>query len=218
MIIGSKGEKMEFDFLSSIEILVLDKSHVFLMQNWDHVMHIMQHINLIPKHSHDTDFSRVKLEYLDDKMKHYRQTIIQSAILTPEINSLFNKSLNLKGKEKLGPEYKGSISDVAIQIPQVFQRINAPSALELDDIRFQTFIEKVLPSFTLKELLVYIPSYFDFVRIRNYLKSKDMNFAVLSEYTSNSEVSRTRTLFYQKRVDIVLMTERFYFYKRYILI
>lgn len=38
MIIGSEGEKKyEYDFLSSIEILILDHTDVFLMQNWEHV-------------------------------------------------------------------------------------------------------------------------------------------------------------------------------------
>ena len=38
MIIGTEGEKQhEYDFLSSIEMLIMDQADVFMMQNWEHI-------------------------------------------------------------------------------------------------------------------------------------------------------------------------------------
>jgi U3 small nucleolar RNA-associated protein 25 len=59
-----EGEK-DFDFLSSIEILIVDNIHVMSFQNWEHVQFVLEHLNQIPKQARDCDFSRIKAWYLD---------------------------------------------------------------------------------------------------------------------------------------------------------
>lgn len=122
-------EKGDFDFLSSLELLVLDQTDVFLMQNWEHLtvrpsphvcpssaqcvlachtlppsltfsptQHVLSHLHLRPRESHDVDFSRVRLWTLNEWSKFYRQTLIISSLQTPEINSLlatYCHSINL---------------------------------------------------------------------------------------------------------------------------
>lgn len=63
--------------------------------------------------------------------------------------------------------------------------------------------------------MIFVPSYFDFVRLRNWLKERDYHFAALSEYSSGSDIARNRTFFMDGRLDILLVTERFYFFRRY---
>ncbi|CAG8432805.1 11485_t:CDS:10 [Diversispora eburnea] len=182
MIIGAEEDKKrDFDFLSSIELLIIDQCDSLLMQNWDHVKHIFDHLNLIPKTSHGCDFSRVKNWYLDGRSKYFRQTIIISEYLTPEINALFNKQmLNIAGKLKIKRHYEGTILEVIPQIKQIFIRIDSPSISEDDDIRFKYFTEqKSYPE--LSHTMIFIPSYFDFVRLRNYFEDKDYSFASICE-------------------------------------
>ncbi len=63
--------------------------------------------------------------------------------------------------------------------------------------------------------LIFIPSYFDFVKLRNYFKKNDISSMNLSEYSDNKSIDRSRYLFYHGKVHFMLLTERFHFYKRY---
>ena len=53
--------------------------------------HLMSHLHLQPKESHDVDFSRVRMWTLNGWAKFYRQTLIFSQLLSPQILALYNK-------------------------------------------------------------------------------------------------------------------------------
>ena len=76
---------------------------------------MFEHLNLIPKEQRDTDFSRLREFYLNALAKNYRQTLVFSDFLTPEINSLFAKhARSFEGKVRVVPEYEGSIRCVCV--------------------------------------------------------------------------------------------------------
>lgn len=86
----------------------------------------------------------------------------------------------------MNPIENGSIKHVAVQIPQIFHRIDVSSIQSSFDQRFDYFINTILPQFkaaSKAHTLIFIPSYFDFVRIRNYFKKETMNFTQICEYT-----------------------------------
>ncbi|KAF4353467.1 hypothetical protein G4B88_020181, partial [Cannabis sativa] len=64
-------------------------------------------------------------------------------------------------------------------------------------------------------VMIFISSYFEFVRIRNFLKSQNASFCLLSEYTKQSDISRARVWFFEGKRKIMLYTERMHFYHRY---
>lgn len=158
------------------------------MQNWDHVLHIMKHMHLQPKESHGTDFARVRTWSLNGWAKYYRQTLIFSSLVLPEINSIFNKyCFNYAGKVKVIQKIQqGSIRQVYVQLPHVYQKINADNVEHSIDTRFAYFTRKIVPlqrDPLMKQTLIYISSYFDYVKIRNYFKKEDISFVQICEYS-----------------------------------
>ncbi|KAI5757551.1 UTP25 [Gulo gulo luscus] len=220
-IIGAEGEKKrDFDFLSSIELLIIDQADIYLMQNWEHVLHLMNHMNLLPLDSHGVDFSRVRMWSLNNWSKYYRQTLLFGALQDAQVNSVFNKyCVNLQGQVAVrNVPMTGSISHVLVQLPHVFQRLESENLASVIDARFNFFVNKILPQYrdaVMSHTLIYVPSYFDFVRLRNYFKKEELNFTHICEYTQKSGISRARHFFLQGEKQFLLLTERFHFYKRY---
>lgn len=222
MTMTAEDNQRQADFLSSIEICLLARSDVMLMQNWDHVQDVLKQLNQQPKNSNGTDFSRVRNYMLLGQACHWRQLIIESSFLDPLILSTFKrnaKSLDgyVRIRKKTDPE-EASISKVLLPTRQVFQRVEATSFANQGEVRVRYFAEKVLPhilSHKQKHTLVFIPSYFDFVSVRNLLLKREVEFVSVSEYSRITEISRGRARFLQGRKPIMLYSGRAHFFHRH---
>lgn len=218
--IGADGEPdRDFDFLNSIELLILDQCEMFLMQNFDHVLHIMDHLHLQPKDTHGTDLQRVRTWALNGLARYYRQTLIFSAMPMAEFNAIFaRRCVNYYGRVRVVKEIvSGSISQVFVQLPHVFRKFESNSVVSSAEDRFKFFTTKVLPQqkdSLMKQTLVFISSYFDYVRIRNHFKREDVNFVQICEYSKEGKVARARDMFYHGDAHFLLYTERYHFFNR----
>ncbi|VAI39765.1 unnamed protein product [Triticum turgidum subsp. durum] len=157
--------------------------------------------------------------YLDEQARYYRQTIILSSHLTPEMNALFNGlCLNYEGKIKLATEFTGVLPKVQLEIRQVYERFDASSIGELDDARFEYFCTKVYPKIQESDeggVLLFASSYFEYIRLSSFLKSQDASFCRIGEATSQQDISRARLWFFEGQKKILLYSERSHFFHRY---
>ncbi|XP_047316686.1 U3 small nucleolar RNA-associated protein 25 [Impatiens glandulifera] len=216
---AESDKEKDVDYLSSIEVLVIDHSDVIAMQNWSHVNTVVEHLNCLPSKQHGTNIMRIRPWYFDGHARFYRQTIILGSYLNPDMNALFNHHcFNYQGKVKSVCEYKGVLPKVLIEVRQIYERFDAETLADADDARLEYFTNKVLPKIintTEGGVMLFISSYFEFVRLRNYLKSQEASICLLGDYTKQSDISRARIWFYQGTRKIMLYTERSHFYHRY---
>lgn len=212
-------KEKDVDYLSSIEILIIDHADVMIMQNWSHVKTVVEHLNQIPSKQHGTDIMRIRPWYLDGQARFYRQTIILGSHVNPDINTLFNQQcFNYQGKVKLECSYKGVLPKILLQVRQIYERFDTKSIVEADDNRLEYFAKKVFPK--IKDsvqpgVMIFISSYFEFVRLRNFLKSQGASFCLFGEYIKQKDISSVRGQFFRGEKKIMLYTERAHFYYRY---
>jgi U3 small nucleolar RNA-associated protein 25 len=212
----------DVDYLTSIEICILGYCDVLLMQNWDHVNTTLGLLNQQPRKNNDTDFSRVREYLLAGQAKHWRQLIFVSPFLDPSILSTFKRSASShEGIFKLRRrtlDSEQSLLHVMVSTKQVFQRIPSNSFRTQGEDRLEYFEKHVLPQIQRtqqKRTMIYIPSYFEYISLRNLLLRKEIDFVSVTEYSRLTEVTRGRSRFLQGRKSILLYTGRAHFFYRH---
>lgn len=215
-------KKRDHDFLSSIEVCIVDQADAMQMQDWTNIQVVFAHLNLELKESHGCDFSRVRNYYLDGNAKYLRQSLLFSAYITPEMTHLYNTSfLNVFGKTKFSPIYPGAINDTSgLGIKQSFVRFDSPSPTADPDARFKFFTTAILPSLlrlpkqpdNAQGTLIFVPSYFDFLRLRNFFATstltQNISFGAIHDYSDVSSQRRARSHFLSGRHTFLLYTQR----------
>ena len=147
--------------------------------------------------------------------------------ISPYANSILNgKCRNLAGRwknhRKILPE-NSSIGKLGLKVRQIFQRFDLAggSALDEPDYRFKFFTSVIIPSIVKSTgyedgILLYIPEYTDFIRVRNYLKERTtILFGEINEYSDQKQLTSNRARFQQGKIKVLLYTERLHHFRRY---
>jgi len=206
------------DFLSSVEIVLVDRSDVIAMQNWAHLITCLNAVNRLPERKGCEDIMCVYDWCLSGKSQQYRQTIILSSFPSAEMCTLFSlHCVNHSGRWRLRLKPRCISTNIATTVPQFFEYVHVTSISSEPDEKYHYFVNKIWSQ--LKHCsqgqLILVSSYFDFVRIRHFLNEQHANFVSIDEHSSHSEVMRSKSFFFDGRSSILLYTERAHFYHRY---
>lgn len=95
------------------------------------------------------------------------------------------------------------------------KRVAASSIEQVDDARFNLFtkllwkgIYEDVATESAGYTVLLVPSYFDFIRLKSYMKRKNAQVAMVSEYTDKKQAQRLRTMYEQKELPVLMITER----------
>eukprot|EP00871_Galdieria_phlegrea_P002286 jgi/Galph1/3058/GphlegSOOS_G1741.1 len=194
------SKKSGADFLSNIEICIVEAADVMDMQNWDHVQFVFERLNQLPKTLHGADISRISQRALDGTTKFYRQSIFVTNYVHSNLLALFRKyCCNIEGKVRNILSHPGVLFQPVdkTQVRHCFERLKqTPNILESSRQRLTYFQQKLFsrlffPSYKM-QTLIFIPSYFDYVQIRNFCYNKqkagELTFGTFCEYSTDSHI------------------------------
>ncbi|KAL7737451.1 hypothetical protein ACLKA6_007592 [Drosophila palustris] len=118
MIINDKEK--DFDFLNSIELLIIDQAELFMAQNWENLLYVLDHLHLQPQKLPETNCQRVRSYCLNGTSRFYRQTLFFSSHELPEFRGLMNnKCHNYQGRVRITNQIEyGDISNVLTPVEQ----------------------------------------------------------------------------------------------------
>lgn len=208
---GNAGR--ESHLISNIQLAVIDKADIMLQQNWEHLSIIFSHLHNQPSEIH-TDISRVRKCYIDGMSKYYCQLLLFSRYAHELFSALILEySLNYHGLVIQNRPCNGTLDKIEIPLCQELRRFAVENAAEQAVLRFN-FFKEYCSSSLLPGTCFVIPSYFDFVRVRNYFKRTEESFVACHEYAPRNKITRARDMFYHKMKKILLVTERYYYFNR----
>ena len=220
VLVGAEGDSVrDWDFLSAIEVAVFDQAEAYHMQNIEHLRTVLDVINRVPASPRAaTDITRIRQWALDGHAACLRQTLLLTQVESPEFRAAFFRGKNLVGRVQLRPaKIPGHARSVVAPVRQGFYRVHADTFAEAAAARRRYFLDEVLPQITRAKrthVLVFIPSYFDFVALRNEARSRRVSLAQLCEYTEPANVTRARSQFFHGERAVLLYTERFHYHVR----
>ncbi|KAK7071363.1 hypothetical protein SK128_001398 [Halocaridina rubra] len=214
-------ESDEIDFLTSIEVLIIDQADVLLMQNWEHILILMEFMNKPPHNIHklDTDLSRIRMWTLDGYAAMYRQTVLFASTHIDHNRAVINKCKTFTGRvQVLNAVKAGTVQEIVAEAELILTRV---VGMRDPDARFKYFVNEVLPQYKGNRrigVMVYIPDYCDYVRLVKHLKDDGgTSFTSINEYLSGetAKLAKRRSDFFDGKKQFMLYTERFHFYRRY---
>jgi len=215
------GAEAGFGFLSSAEILVIDKPNIFKMQNYLHLDYCLELMNRMPRHNETvSDFNTLRPYYSENLSRFYRQTIVYTDFFFPELNiTLDTHALNfagaIKNKVTYGCIFEDFKSSPLYKIEFLRMEITDPS-LEFDN-HFNFFVNQIWTPLQrttgIKDrTIVFVSTYPEFVRLKKHFKQGNNPGGFICEYTDKQEMQKIVHKFNTGELKFLLLTEKAHYF------
>ena len=222
-----------YDFLSSIEIFLMDFSEVFIYQNMEHLNEILSFINKPPKNNQNiVDINRIKEIYANNYGEYLRQNIIISHFKCLDIDVSINDiSKNINGKVLFDGPYENQTELIKKEFSEKYNYMNSKEYeiryefKILRDLKGEDDFDEKFNYFTKniwqnlyesfeKHTIIFISSTFDYLRLKSFFKQKSKSVCYISEDTDKKDWQRNRLYFENGKYKFLLYNERAHVYKK----
>ena len=222
-----------YDFLSSIEIFLMDFSEVFIYQNLEHLNEILSFINKPPKNNQNiVDINRIKEVYANNYGEYLRQNIIISHFKCLDIDVSINDiSKNINGKVLFDGPYENQTELIKKEFSEKYNYMNSKEYeiryefKILRDLKGEDDFDEKFNYFTKniwqnlyesfeKHTIIFISSTFDYLRLKSFFKQKSKSVCYISEDTDKKDWQRNRLYFENGKYKFLLYNERAHVYKK----
>ena len=222
-----------YDFLSSIEIFLMDFSEVFIYQNMEHLNEILSFINRPPKNNQNiVDINRIKESYANNYGEYLRQNIIISNFKCLDIDLSINEiSKNINGKVLFDGPYENQPELIKEEFREKYNDLNSKNYeiryefKILRDLKGENDYDEKFSYFTKniwqnlyesfeKHTIIFISSTFDYLRLKSFFKQKSKSVCYISEDTDKKDWQRNRLYFENGKYKFLLYNERAHVYKK----
>ena len=223
-----------YDFLSSIEIFLMDFSEVFIYQNMEHLNEILSFLNKSPKNNQNiVDINRIKENYANNYGEYLRQNIIISQFKCIDIDAAINDICkNINGKILLNGPYDNQITLLKNEFEEKYRLLSSDNYeiryefkilrdLKKDEEDFEekfnyftkNIWQNLYESFE-KHTIIFVSSTFDYMILKSFFKKKSKSVCFISEDTDKRDWQRNRLFFEQGKYKFLLYDERAHVYKK----
>ena len=210
------------DALAGVEIIAIDRADVAARQNWAHVLTVLDAVNRLPTAvAPGLNIMRVRESALAGWSRATRQLVMTTAYPTPPLVAVFaSGAKSHAGRARLDVVPAGVLAGAPPLVQLAFERVTGDEADDpttTADARARHFAAAVWPRLATagaSGILIFVPSYFDYVRVKKHFKSVSEPVADMGEYVAPRDAARARTRFREGAPRVALLTERSHFYHR----
>ena len=229
---AAKNRKI-YDFLSSIEILLVDFAEVFIYQNIEHLNEILSFLNKMPKNNQNiVSIDRINDNFIKGLSQNLRQSIFVSHFKSLDIDMIINEYCsNINGIVNITEDYQNQVEKIKHELSEKHSDVNANEyeirfefkmLIHLKgenpyDDKFNYFTKSIwnnlYESFD-RHTLIFVASPFDFLRLKSFYKQYSKSVLFINEDSDKKDWQRNRLYFEQARFKFLLYSERGHFYKK----